>query len=152
MKPTMSQRIGPDQTRHKLSPNSTSCIVSLKNHHLNPGSQKMPSSDNSADTSPNNSNSNRATHGFHLGKNERDKLPIRVQMDCLCTYGPSKRQHGVIYRNSYRNNRHGSRALGMIVILIADCEIGGSPLAVALHSKNTLDNIHRINPERGVWG
>jgi hypothetical protein len=33
-------RIIPDKNKRKILPNSTSCIVSLKNHHLNPGSQK----------------------------------------------------------------------------------------------------------------
>ena len=82
---------------------------------------------------------------------QMDNLPVCIYVDYSRTYGPSKRQHGLIYRNSYRNNRH-SQSLGIIVILIVDCEIGGSPLAIAVHRKYSLDSLRRINPERGVWG
>lgn len=39
-----------------------------------------------------------------MKKKQRDNLPIRVYVDCSRTYGPSKRQYGLIYRNAYREN------------------------------------------------
>lgn len=66
-------------------------------------------------------------------KEQRDNLPIRVYVECSCNLWPlqTKRQHGLIYRNAYRNNRQRVKTLEIIVILIVDCEIGGSPLALS---------------------
>lgn len=40
-----------------------------------------------------------------------------------------------------------NQILGILVILIVDCDIGGSPLGINVHNKYTLNNLHRILKE-----
>lgn len=110
--------------RFTILPHSTTCIVSLENGHLNSSSQKMASSDHSTDTSPNDSNSDRITHDdFHRNeKKQRDNLRLFLHLWPLQT---------TIWANISQclpENPAENQILGILVILIVDCDIGGSPL------------------------
>lgn len=40
-----------------------------------------------------------------------------------------------------------NQILGILVILIVDCDIGGSPLGINVHNKYRLNNLYRILKE-----